>query len=92
MIDDAESIVVNIIYQVNGVLPNKIRRQDNLIRDLVMDSVEIIDLLMHLEELGIIIPESEINGEMTVDDIIRRVEQTILKPETKFACSRQYKQ
>lgn len=70
-----ESLVANLIYQVNGVLPRDINLQDSLIDDLLMDSVELIDLLMRLEEVGVIIPESEINARLTVGDIVQRTGQ-----------------
>lgn len=70
-----ESLVANLIYQVNGALPRDIKQQDSLIDDLFMDSVELIDLLMRLEEVGVIIPESEINSGLTVGDIVQRTGQ-----------------
>ena len=70
--ETAESLVSNIIYQVNGVLPKNIKRSDSLITDLEMDSVELVDLLMRLEEAGVVIPESNINSSLTVGDIIER--------------------
>lgn len=70
-----ESLVVNIIYHVNGVLPKDISLTDSLINDLLMDSVELIDLLMRLEEVGVIIPESYLSSELTVGDIVQRVKQ-----------------
>lgn len=74
-----ESLVVNLIYQVNGVLPRDMKLQDRLIDDLLMDSVELIDLLMRLEEAGVIIPESEINSRLTVGDIVQRAGQSVVK-------------
>ncbi|KML20853.1 type III secretion system protein [Leclercia adecarboxylata] len=75
MENPVESLVANLIYQVNGVPPRNIKLQDSLIDDLLMDSVELIDLLMRLEEVGVIIPESEINSKFTVGDIIRHTGQ-----------------
>jgi acyl carrier protein len=73
--NNVESLVVNIIYHVNGVLPKDISLKDSLINDLLMDSVELIDLLMRLEEIGVIIPESCLSSELTVGDIVQRVKQ-----------------
>ncbi len=67
------SRVANMIYLVNGVLPQDIMLQDSLIRDLRMDSVELIDLLMRLEEIGVNIPETDITRNLTVGDIVQRV-------------------
>lgn len=76
-----ESLVVNLIYQVNGIFPKNIRMQDSLINDLAMDSVELIDLLMRLEEIGVMIPESDISRKLTVGDIVQRVQATGLCAE-----------
>lgn len=70
------SLVANLIYQVNGVLPRNIKLEDSLITDLAMDSVELIDLLMRLEEIGITIPESDISSSLTVAGIIQRVQES----------------
>ncbi|EMY3602371.1 acyl carrier protein [Klebsiella aerogenes] len=69
-----ESMVMYIIHQVNGVLPEEINLQDSFIDDLAMDSVELLDLLMRLEGIGLVLPESAINCSLTVDDIIKHVE------------------
>ncbi|MFV8988129.1 acyl carrier protein [Serratia fonticola] len=71
------SLVANLIYQVNGVLPGNIKLKDSLITDLAMDSVELIDLLMRLEEIGVTIPESDISSSLTVADIIQRVQESV---------------
>lgn len=68
------SLVANLIYQVNGVLPKNIKATDRLITDLGMDSVEMIDLIIRLEEIGVIIPESDISGSLTVENIIQLVQ------------------
>ncbi len=70
------SLVANLIYQVNGVLPGHIKLEDSLIIDLAMDSVELIDLLMRLEEIGVTIPESDISSSLTVSDIIQCVQES----------------
>lgn len=70
------SLVANLIYQVNGVLPTNIKLEDSLVTDLAMDSVELIDLLMRLEEIGVTIPESDISSSLTVTDIIQRVQES----------------
>lgn len=71
----ATTRVANLIYQVNGALPNTISLQDRLISDLAMDSVELIDFLMRLEEIGVVIAESEISSNLTVGDIVQRVQK-----------------
>lgn len=73
----AEVLVTNLIYQVNGLLPKDIKRSDSLIQNLAMDSVELIDLLMRLEEIGIVIPEGDITASLTVGDIIVRLQAAV---------------
>lgn len=77
VIDETVALLVaNFIYQVNGVLPANIKLEDSLITDLALDSVELIDLLMRLEEIGVTIPESDISSSLTVADIIQRVQES----------------
>ncbi|KHN56573.1 acyl carrier protein [Aeromonas hydrophila] len=70
------SLVANLIYQVNGVRPEKIKLEDSLITDLAMDSVELIDLLMRLEEIGVTIPKSDISSSLNVAGIIQLVQES----------------
>jgi len=81
-----ESLVANLIYQVNGVLPRDIKLQDSLVDDLLMDSVELIDLLMRLEEVGVTIPEAEIHSKLTVGDIVQRTGQSVVKSFSVESC------
>lgn len=77
LVDSTEaSLVANLIYQVNGVLPTDIKLEDSLVTDLALDSVELIDLLMRLEEIGVTIPESDISSSLTVADIVKRVQES----------------
>lgn len=69
MLEEALCIVKNIIYEVNGTPVNNIKSGDSLITDLAMDSVEIIDLIIRLEESGIIIKESQLSNVLTVEQI-----------------------
>lgn len=71
----ATTLVAHLIYQVNGALPNTISLQDRLITDLAMDSVELIHFLMRLEEIGVVIAESELSSNLTVGDIVKRVQK-----------------
>jgi len=63
------TLVCNLIYQVNGTLPQNIKADDSLINDLAMDSVEMIDLLMHLEEYGVVLEDSQLSDALTVGQI-----------------------
>lgn len=71
------SLVANLIYQVNGVLPKNIKLEDSLITDLALDSVELIDLFIRLEEIGVTIPESDISSSLTVAGIIQHVQESM---------------
>ncbi|ATZ13326.1 acyl carrier protein [Erwinia amylovora] len=51
------------------MLPHCIRPQYSLITDLGMDSVELVDFLVRLEECGIVIKDSQISAELTVGEI-----------------------
>ncbi|WP_240149728.1 acyl carrier protein [Erwinia amylovora] len=69
--ENALQIVYDLVFQVNGMLPHCIRPQSSLIKDLGMDSVELVDFLVRLEEFGIIIKDSQISAELTVGEIAR---------------------
>ena len=68
-IEENLSLISNLIYQVNGTLPQTITADQSLIIDLAMDSVEMIDLLMRLEEYGVILQESQLSSNLTVGQI-----------------------
>lgn len=59
-------LVRSLIQQTSGIPANRIGLHDSLIIDLEMDSVELIDLLMQLEDNGVVLHESQINMELTV--------------------------
>lgn len=63
------SLICNLIYQVNGTLPQHIKAEDSLINDLAMDSVEMIDLLMQLEEHGVVLADSQLSETLTVGQL-----------------------
>lgn len=72
----ALSEVTNLIYQVNGFLPQNIQAQDSLVKDLALDSVELVDLFLRLEQVGVTIGESQITSQLTVGDIAKLVPDT----------------
>lgn len=75
MIEEAMIIVKNIIYEVNGMSVNNINPDDSLITDLAMDSVELIDFIIRLEEFDVILKESQLSNTLTV----RQVANILLK-------------
>lgn len=62
-------IVYDLIFQVNGMLPHSINPQDSLIKDLGMDSVELVDFLIRLEEHGVVVKDSQLSSELTVSQV-----------------------
>lgn len=58
-----------IIYQVSGIPTVRIQGNDSLVKDLGMDSVELIDLFIRLEEYGLYIPDGMISSSLTVRQI-----------------------
>lgn len=70
------SLVANIIYKINGTRTTEISPEDSLVNDLGLDSIELIELLVALENIGVIFPESDINNELTIKDIALHI-QTI---------------
>lgn len=72
-LDEARLVVKNIIYEVNGTPIHKINLEDGLIADLGMDSVELIDFIIRLEEFGVILSESQLSTSLTVEQISRIV-------------------
>ncbi|WP_299999420.1 acyl carrier protein [uncultured Cedecea sp.] len=67
--EDAFLIVKKIINEVNGTPIKNINSDDSLIIDLAMDSVELIDFIIRLEEFNVTIQESNISNALTVGDI-----------------------
>lgn len=72
-LDEAMLVVRNIIYEVNGTPVNNINSDDSLIADLAMDSVELIDFIIRLEEFGVIMNESQLSNTLTVEQIAQIV-------------------
>ena len=68
-LEEALLIVMNIIYEINGTPVKNIKPDDSLITDLAMDSVELIDFIIRLEEFGVIIKESQLSNALTVGEI-----------------------
>lgn len=71
----ALSVIKNIIFEVNGTPVNDINPNDSLITKLAMDSVELIEFLIRLEEFGVKISESQLTDALTVE----RISQMIVK-------------
>ncbi|WP_259049068.1 acyl carrier protein [Klebsiella sp. BIGb0407] len=70
-LEEALPIVKNIICEVNGTSVSNIKSGDSLIIDLAMDSVELIDFIIRLEEFDVTIEESQISNALTVEKIAK---------------------
>lgn len=63
--------VCKMLGEQLGVPPEKIRPEQEVVKDLGADSLDVVELMMSLEdEYGISLPESEIEKVKTVQDIV----------------------
>lgn len=59
-----------------GIGADKITPQSEVVKDLGADSLDVVELLMALEdEYGITLPENEVEGVKTVQDIVDMMEK-----------------
>ncbi|WP_224554115.1 acyl carrier protein [Pectobacterium versatile] len=70
MKDNVFALICDVIYQVNGIAPDEIKAQDSLIKDIAMDSVELVDFLIKLEDLGLVLDRSQITSDLTVEQVV----------------------
>lgn len=68
--EEALVIVQKIIHEVNGIPLKSIKSSDSLITDLAMDSIELIDFMLRLEEFDVVINESQLSTYLTVAHIV----------------------
>jgi acyl carrier protein len=64
-----------LIAEQLHVEENKVRREASFIEDLMVDSIQLVDLMLNLEELGIKIPIEEAWDVRTVGDAYRLYQQ-----------------
>lgn len=64
-----------LIAEQLHVEENKVRREASFIEDLMVDSIQLVDLMLHLEGLGIKIPIEEAWDVRTVGDAYRLYQQ-----------------
>jgi acyl carrier protein len=63
--------IINFIAQAIKKEPNTITLQSHFIEDLQLDSLDIVELLMKLEDqLGLEIPEEKAQSMKTVQDVV----------------------
>ncbi|EDJ1003548.1 acyl carrier protein [Salmonella enterica] len=68
--EEGMKLVCKLIHLVNSTPIADINESDLLIDDLNMDSVELIDFFINLEECNIFLKKEQINRELTVGDIV----------------------
>lgn len=63
--------VAKMLGEQLGVAPESIRPEQEVVKDLGADSLDVVELMMALEdEYGITLPEGEVEGVKTVQDIV----------------------
>ena len=72
-IEQAILQVGKVIQSINGAKPETLNRDDRIVIDLEMDSVELIDLLIKLEEIGVTLGESQLSSNLTVGHLAELV-------------------
>ncbi|EBZ4888369.1 acyl carrier protein [Salmonella enterica subsp. enterica serovar Bredeney] len=68
--EEGMKLVCKLIHLVNSTPIADINESDRLIDDLNMDSVELIDFFINLEEYNIFLKKEQINSGLTVGDIV----------------------
>jgi acyl carrier protein len=74
--DTIAEAVRKVIADIAGVDSNELQADNRLVEDLSLDSIELVNVAMDLEEsLDIEIPDSEINAAMTVGQVVDAVKK-----------------
>lgn len=72
--DEIELKVKSVIAEKIGKSPNEIRDDATFIEDLGLDSLDLVDMIMKLEEeFGISIPDEDLDKIRTVKDAINYI-------------------
>ena len=68
--------VCKMLAEQLGIEANSIKPEQEVVKDLGADSLDVVELMMALEdEYGITLPESEVEGVKTVQDIVNMMEK-----------------
>lgn len=67
------TIIINSLSTVTGRPISEIKMEDELFFDLEMDSIDLIDVIIRLEDQGIIINEKDLTLKLNVSDLIQVV-------------------
>lgn len=69
----SRDIVIGVLSDVTGRHPSDIKPENELFFDLEMDSVDLIDVIIRLEDHGIFIKEKDLTQKLTVSNLIKVV-------------------
>lgn len=71
-IEDAKTVISKQLK----ISPDEVKPESRLLEDLKADSLDIVELVMELEEqYGMEIPDEEMPGLVTVQDVVTYVEE-----------------
>ena len=71
-----EDKVIKLISDATKVETGKINAETNFVEDLNLDSLDIVELMMRMEDdFGVEIPEEDAEGMKTVQDVITYLEK-----------------
>ena len=71
-----EQKVISLISDATKVEASRINATTNFVEDLKIDSLDIVELMMKMEdEFGVEIPEEEAEGLKTVQDVVSYLEK-----------------
>lgn len=68
-----KNIAIGALYDVTGRHSSDIKPENELFFDLEMDSVDLIDVIIRLEDHGIFIKEKDLTLKLTVSNLIKVV-------------------
>lgn len=75
--NEIKKIVLKVIKNINE---EEIKSKSRLVEDLGADSLNYVEIIMDIEErFNIQIPEKEIEKIKTIEDIIKNIEERIIK-------------
>jgi acyl carrier protein len=74
--DTVEQKIRKILVSDFGREESEVVMESTLAGDLNMDSIELVDLAMHIEEaFDIEVPDSEVTADMTVEQVCEKVKR-----------------
>ena len=70
-----EAKIIQFISEATKIDATKINSTTNFVEDLNLDSLDIVELMMKMEdEFGVEIPDDEAEGLKTVQDVVKYLE------------------